>query len=138
MEKLKILVGIIVAAAVIVTAAMWFLLSGKETLWDLMIPTVAVILAIVSMKFVWNRAKSIKAGLPYEDELSKRAVHRAGYYAFLVGIWAAVGMMWLSVFLEEELGIVMQAHHYTAAAVLLPGMTFILLALYFRDKGKVE
>ncbi len=138
MDKFKVLMGAIIAAAVIVTAAMWFLLSGKESLGELLIPTVAVVLALISMKFVWDRAKSIKAGLPAEDEMSKRAAHKAGYYAFLVGIWTAVGMMFASAFVEGEYGIVLQAHHYAAAVVLVPGIVFVLLALYFRDKGRVE
>ena len=135
---MKLVIGVIVGAAVVVTAAMWFLLAGKESLGDMLIPTVAVILAITSMKFVWDRAKSIKEGLPAEDELSKRAMHKAGYYAFLVGIWTSVGMMFLGSLLEEEFSVLLEPHHYAAAAVLIPGLVFILLALFFRDRGKVE
>ena len=138
MEKIKVVIGIIVAAAVVVTAAMWFLLSGKESLGDLLIPTVAVILAITSMKFVWDRAKSVKAGLPAEDEFSKKAMHKAGYYAFLVGIWTSVIMMFLGSLLEEDFSTLLEPRHYAAAAVLVPGIVFIGLALYFRDRGKVE
>ncbi len=138
MDKFKVLIGAIVAAAVLVTAAMWILLSGKESLADLLIPTIAVLLAVISMKFVWDRAKSIKAGLPAEDELSKRAAQKAGYYAFIAGIWTAVGTMFASAFVEREYGIVLQAHHYTAPVVLVPGIVFVLLALYFRDRGRVE
>jgi len=138
LEKIKVVIGIIVAAAVVVTAAMWFLLSGKESLGDLLIPTVAVILAITSMKFVWDRAKSVKAGLPAEDEFSKKAMHKAGYYAFLVGIWTSVIMMFLGSLLEEDFSTLLEPRHYAAAAVLVPGIVFIGLALYFRDRGKVE
>jgi hypothetical protein len=138
LEKIKLAIGIMVGAAVVVTAAMWFLLSSKESLTDLLIPTVAVILAITSMKFVWDRAKSIKAGLPAEDEFSKKAMHKAGYYAFLVGIWTSVAMMFLGSLLEEDFNTLLEPRHYAAAAVLIPGIVFIALALCFRDSGKVD
>ena len=138
MEKIKLAIGIIIAAAVIVTAAMWFLLSGRESLGDLLIPTVAVLLAIISMKFVWDRAKSIRAGLPAEDELSKRAAQKAGYYAFIVSIWSAVATMFVGSYLEEELGILLEPRHYAAIPLLVSSLIFVLLALYFRDRGKVE
>ena len=76
MEKIKVVIGIIVAAAVIVTAAMWFLLSGKESLGDLLIPTIAVILAITSMKFVWDRAKASRQACQQRMNLAKRQCTR--------------------------------------------------------------
>jgi hypothetical protein len=138
LEKIKLVIGIIVTAAVVVTVGMWFFLSARESLVELLIPIIAIILAITSMKLVWDRAKSMKAGLPAEDELSKRAMHKAGYYAFLVGIWASVIMMYIGSALEEDFNTMLEPHHYAAAAVLVPGLAFILLALYFRGRGKVE
>jgi hypothetical protein len=84
---------------------------------------------------IWDRIKNMRAGLPQEDERSKRISYKAGYYGFIAAIWSAVGSNLLTeIIYDEELrgGLV------TASVVLVSGLVFVIAYLYLMMKGDVE
>jgi len=96
-------------------------------------------LALASIIIMIMRSKDIKAGNAPDDELSKKAGWKAGYYAYLSTVWVAVGVMWLNIFLTEAFGVEdFSMGQVIGAIVVLPGVVFVSLAMYFKGSGKVE
>ena len=131
-EKTTALVGIGIVILVIFTFI--FYLIGKENIemFDILSILIVGIIVITSSYLILDRVKSLKAGLPAQDERLKMAGFRAGYYGFIAAIWSAVGSNMGSIILfDQELrgGLVV------AAVVLVSGIVFMISYIYFSRKG---
>ena len=128
-----ILVGIGIAAAVIVTLSFYVLNSGNIEL-DEMLPILIVLILVVSaMYIIWDRIKNVKKGLPAQDERLKLTNYKACSYGFIASIWSAVGAPLISgILFDYE----MPGHYVTAAVVLCGGLTFMISYFYLSWKGE--
>jgi len=128
-----ILVGIGIAAAVIVTLSFYVLNSGNIEL-DEMLPILIVLILVVSAMYIlWDRIKNVKKGLPAQDERLKLTNYKACSYGFIASIWSAVGAPLISgILFDYE----MPGHYVTAAVVLCGGLTFMISYFYLSWKGE--
>ena len=138
-NKLSIFLGIGIVVAVIATMGFYLMNAGSLDLFEIVIIPLVLVLAIVAAWVALKRGKEIKAGFNPDDELSKMAGWKAGYHAYLASIWVAVGMMWLNIFLTETFNTPeFTPGIFIGAIVILPGLVFLGLAIYFKGKGNVE
>ena len=131
-DKITVITGAGIAVLVIFT--LFFYLTGKSSieLFDIVTILIVLILVTTSIYLIWDRVKSLKAGLPAQDERLKLAGYRAGYYGFIAAIWSAVGSnLGFNIIFDAELrgGLV------TAAVVLVSGIVFMISYIYFSRKG---
>lgn len=138
-NRLAVVLGFGIVAAVIATLGIWLLNIETIGFSDLVIIFTVLALALGATWIMLQRARDIRAGFKPEDEMSKKAAHKAGYYAYISSVWTAVGMMWLNIFLTEEFGFPdFSTSFFVGAVVIIPGLVFIGLTLWFRKKGNVE
>jgi len=133
MKDIKgILLGLGIAAAVIVTLSFYLLNAGNIELDEIFPIGIVLILVASAMYILWDRIKNVKKGLPAQDERLKLTNYKACSYGFIASIWSAVGAPLLSgILFDYE----MPGNYVTAAVVLCGGSTFMISYLYLAWKG---
>jgi len=132
-DKIGILIGIGIAAAVLVTLSFFVLNAGNLELNEISLIGIVLILVAFAMYILWDRIKNVKKGLPAQDERLKLTNYKAGYYGFIAAIWSAVfGPLAIEILFDYEL----PGHLVTAVVVLVSGFVFATSYLYMYWKGK--
>jgi hypothetical protein len=134
MKDIKgILLGIGIAAAVIVTLSFYVLNAGNIELEEIFPIGIVIILVSSAIYILWDRIKNVKKGLPAQDERLKLTNYKACSYGFIASIWSAVGAPLISeILFDHEL----EGHYVTAVVVLCGGLAFIISYLYLAWKGE--
>ncbi|EMR75685.1 hypothetical protein MBGDF03_00537 [Thermoplasmatales archaeon SCGC AB-540-F20] len=131
-DKIGIIAGIGIAAAVLVTLYFFVRNAGNLELNEIMPIGIVLILVASAMYILWDRIKNVKKGLPAQDERLKLTNYKACSYGFIASIWSAVGAPLISgIFFDYEL----PGNYVTAVVVLCGGLTFMISYLYLAWKG---
>lgn len=131
-DKIGIVIGILIYAAVLVTLTFFVLNVGNLELNEIIPLGIVLILVASAMYILWDRIKNIKKGLPAQDERLKLTNYKACYYGFIASIWSAVGAPLISeILFDYEL----PGHLVTAVVVLCGGLAFMISYLYLAWKG---
>jgi membrane protease YdiL (CAAX protease family) len=131
-DKIGIVVGIGIAAVVIVTLAFFVLNAGDLELNEILPIAIVLILVVSTFYILWDRIRNIKKGLPAQDERLRITNYKACYFGFIASIWSAVGAPLISgILFDYEL----TGHHVTAVVVLCGGLAFMISYLYLAWKG---
>ena len=131
-DKIGIIAGIGIAAAVLVTLYFFVRNAGNLELNEIMPIGIILILVASAMYILWDRIKNVKKGLPAQDERLKLTNYKACSYGFIASIWSAVGAPLISgIFFDYEL----PGNYVTAVVVLCGGLAFIISYLYLAWKG---
>jgi len=132
-DKIGIIVGIGIVAAVITTLYFFVLNAGNLELNEILPIGIVLILVGAAAYILWDRIKNIEKGLPAQDERLKLTNYKACYYGFIASIWSAVGAPLLSgIFFDYEL----TGHYVSAVVVLCGGLAFMISYFYLAWKGK--
>jgi len=121
--------------AVVITLIFYMLATGGQDPSAYLLIVIPVIIILSASYMIWDRIRNMRAGLPQEDERSKRISHKAGYYGFIAAIWSAVGSNLLSVMIYDK---DLRGGLVTASVVLVSGLVFVIAYLYLMMKGDVE
>jgi hypothetical protein len=131
-DKLGIVAGIGIVAAVIATLYFYMLNAGNLELSEILPMIIILILVFSTIYILWDRIKNIRKGLPAQDERLKIINYKACYYGFIASIWSAVGAPLISgIFFDYEL----PGNYVTAVVVLCGGLVFMISFLYLAWKG---
>ena len=131
-DKIAIIAGIGIAAAVLVTLYFFIINAGNLELNEILPIGIVVILVASAMYILWDRIKNVKRGLPAQDERLKLTNYKACSYGFIASIWSAVGAPLISgILFDYEL----TGHEVTAVVVLCGGVSFFISYLYLAWKG---
>lgn len=131
-DKLGVIAGIGIAAAVIVTLYFYIIHAGNLELNEILPIIIVLILVISTMYILWDRIKNIRKGLPAQDERLKLTNYKACSYGFIASIWSAVGAPLISgIFFDYEL----PGNYVTAIVVLCGGLVFMISFIYLAWKG---
>ena len=137
-DKVSLAIGLVVVAAVIVTLGVYMLAVPEINVGTLMTPLIVIVLVALAFWVLRDRAKSIKQGLPAQDEMSRKIWHKSGYYAWLVTIYICLGLSWANEILMEDFGFGgLIARHMAFAILALSALTFFILYFWFSRKGNV-
>jgi len=132
-DKKGILIGIGIAAAVLVTLSFYLLNAGNIELNEISLIGIVLILVAFALYILWDRIKNVKKGLPAQDERLKLTSYKAGNYGFIAAILSAVfGPLVIEILFDYEL----PGHLVTAVVVLVSGFVFASSYLYMYWKGK--
>jgi 4-hydroxybenzoate polyprenyltransferase len=132
-DKKGILIGIGIAAVVLVTLSFYILNVGNIELNEISLIGIVLILVAFAMYILWDRIKNVKKGLPAQDERLKLTNYKAGYYGFIAAIWSAVfGPLVIDILFNYDL----PGHLVTAVVVLVSGFVFAASYLYMYWRGK--
>ncbi|MDD5162623.1 MAG: hypothetical protein PHD95_00250 [Candidatus ainarchaeum sp.] len=137
-KRLNLFIRVFLAALLIAGFSLFFSLPGSS-FWLVATVAIAVAVGLIAIVAASEKVTSIKTGLPLEDELSKKATWKAGYYAFLVGLWLAIVIMVANMFAIEFFRLPEIEFRYAfEALIVVPAITFIVLALWFKKNGKID
>jgi len=135
-DRTGIVAGVGVAALVIVIVFFYLLGADSLELLDILMVIIPIILAIGAIVLLWDKIKSIRAGLPSADERAKKLHWKAGAYAYYATIWIAVGTMWYNIIFADNLGFPeLTAGQVVAVIVLLSSVLWFVFQFYFMRKG---
>jgi hypothetical protein len=135
-DKIGVVVGIGVAALAIVGVFFYLLRANSLELSDILMIIIPIILAIGAIVLLWDKIKSIRAGLPSADERAKKLHWKAGAYTYYATIWIAVGTMWYNIIFADNLGFPeLTAGQVVAVIVLLSAVLWFVFQFYFMKKG---
>ena len=131
-DKIGIIVGIGIAAAVLVTLYFFIQNAGNLELDEIFPIGIVLIIVISTIYILWDRIKNIKKGLPAQDERLKLTNYKACYYGFIASIWSAVFAPLISgIIFDCEL----PGNYVTAVVVLCGGLAFMISYFYLAWKG---
>jgi len=131
-DKIGIVVGIGIAAMVLVTLTLYIISAGNFELNEIIPIGIVLIVVALAIYVLWDRIKNVKKGLPAQDERLKLTNYKAGFYAFIAAIWSAVfGPLVIEILFDYEL----PGHLVTAVVVLVSGFVFVASYLYLARKG---
>jgi len=129
--KARVLVGLAVAIMVITGAVAWA--------WSISIPVVAVILVLVAVYVIWRKKASMDAGTPMEDELSKRVVQKAAYYAYFASMYTALGVSMFEEQIAAAAGLpALAVSDVAGIVVVVPVLVLFACIFYFQRKGVLD
>ena len=131
-DMMRIRMGFLASALVVLGVIAYGIAAATYGIFDIteiLLVGTALTLAVSAAFVIRDRMKSVKRGLPAEDEMSKRGIEKAGYYSYLASVYIALGIG----FFSDDLQItVSQA---TGAIILFSAIIFIGLAIYYRKRG---
>ena len=132
-DKKGILIGIGIAAAVLVTLSFYVLNAGNLELNEISLIGIVLILVAFALYILWDRIKNVKKGLPAKDERLILTNYKAGLYGFIAAIMSATfGPIIIEILFDYEL----PGSRVTAVVVLVSGFVFVASYLYMYWKGK--
>ena len=111
-----------VVAMVIITIGIWILQSGSENesiaskVTEILQVAIIVVLLLFGIIFGLKRFKSLKQGLPVEDELSTMIRQKAAAWSYYISIYVWLGALYL--YHESNLGNVIIGGGILAMAIL--------------------
>lgn len=127
-EKMRLVIGAVVLLAVAGTLALYLISDKSIDLMELVgIVIVPTLLVFGAAYLFLKKARSMKSGLPMEDEFSKKVSYRAGYYAYMVSIYVALAVMYLE----------LPVNVAGAIVILVPAVVFMGSYIYLERKGDV-
>jgi len=137
-KRLNLFIRVFALALIMAAGSLYFSL-GEKSVWLIASVAIAMAIALVAIVAASERVTSMKTGLPLEDEFTRKATYKAGYYAFVTGLWLAIGIMAANMFAVEVLKLPDIEFRYAfEALIVLPALTFVALALWFKKKGKAD
>lgn len=129
---MKKAVAILLIAVLLLTGlVLWYFLPEKEFAGMDIIITLAVLIMAVSFIIEGvKKFKEAKKQLPVDDERSKKAEYRAGYYSYLISVYIWVALYFLKDFFP-------QVEYLLASGILCMAAVFIIARVIYRSKGDV-
>lgn len=139
MEKqLDLFIRVFVLALIIAAGSLYLTFPGKS-IWLIASVAIAMAVALIAIVAASEKVTSMKTGLPLDDEYSRKATWKAGYYAFIIGLWLAIGIMAANLVGGEIFGLPDIDFRYAFEAMIaVPGIAFVVLAMWFRKKGNLD
>ena len=132
-DKIGIVLGVLIAAMVLVTLSLYVLNAGNVELKEISLIGIVLVVVVLAIYVLWDRIKNVRKGLPAKDERLILTNYKAGFYAFIAAIWSAVfGPLFFEILFDYEL----PGSRVTAVVVLVSGFVFVASYLYMYWKGK--
>ncbi|MFH1836168.1 MAG: hypothetical protein ABH851_08270 [Methanobacteriota archaeon] len=126
--RLKLSLGLLIVF--LATTALYLKSSWPLEAKELLTMPIALIIAGFASIFIITNWRSVKSGLPIEDEYTRRLAHKAGYYTWLITIYIALGVGWVA---DDIPGFA--PRHGATAVLLLSALTYFIVYFYLKMRG---
>ena len=131
-EKISIILGVIIAAAAIITMGLYVVNIESIDLNEILLVLITGILIVFALYIIWDKLRNYQRGLPSKDERVNILGYKAGYYGFIAAIWSAVfGPLLVDILFNVELA----GNYISALVVLCGGLVFAISYLVLSIKG---
>ena len=105
-------------------------------IFTIVIPLVLIVFMVF---FVGRRYRSIKAGMPLEDERSKKVMTKTAAMSFYITLYWLLFISWLKGPIARMLDLeYLDAGQTSAVAILGMAVVFFGFWLYYNKKGKLD
>jgi cytochrome b561 len=103
--------------------------------WPLVSIAIMAIGILIGVFAVWRILEDRKSGFPAKDERTRRITGKAATYAFYIGSYFMIALMFVNL-VVQELGLPSLDVGYTLiASILVQNLTYLGLRWYFNRKG---
>ena len=134
----RIVIGVSVAVLVILGMAVYLVSGIPPTMDEIMLTLILLVVVALAFMVIIKKYRSYKSGLPAEDEMSKKNFQKAGYYAWMFAIYAALVSRFIGEEVAERTGDWSIVGTYMTLAVILGSALFFFVTyLYLSRKGDV-
>ncbi len=136
-DRNRIMMGFLAIVMVLLGIAVYFMSGIPPTADEIILNAVVVVVVVLAFILIRNRFRSYKAGLPAEDEMSKKHMQKAGYYSWLFAIYAALVSRYAGEVVAERTGDWSLVGTYmTIGVVLGSALFFFVMYFWFRRRGE--
>jgi len=123
---------------VIVCLALYGMGIGLAGPMETVLIILVIILIMITGFITIRKTRMMRNDLPADDELSRMVSWKAGAYSYFITIFIAVGILWYNTLGVDEFGLpVLDTASIVGIIVLVTGIIYLLLALWFNRKGDV-
>ena len=132
----KVFIGVLAAVLLSASLVVLAVITGikeKNLPQSASVIIIAIIILIGFVIFGARRMKSVKAGLPLEDERSRKVMARAMAQAYLISIYWLLALMWLSSDYRPD----MPAHAALGMGIGGMAVIFFICWAWYNKKGDV-
>lgn len=123
---------VLILGAIYTAATIGF---GADISWTLVSAIIVVSLAFVGIAVAMKERRELRAGYPKHDERSRAIQMRAGYLAFFISIYFALGMGFALAVTEDYVSFPFSAATWTMLLVAAMGSIFIVVKTYLDRVG---
>ncbi|MBD3389027.1 MAG: hypothetical protein GF416_08070 [Candidatus Altiarchaeales archaeon] len=135
-DKAKAYMGFAVAGLALLVVIMFYMGGSGSQIDHMMIALTAIITAAVTY-IVAKNMREVNAGMPVEDELSRKHANKVGAWSYYTTIWVCVALVWYNTLISDKLGLTpLTAVESLGTVVLVSGLAWVLL--YFTLKKPME
>jgi len=104
--------------------------------WPLMSGGILAIIVLVGVFVIWRIMKDRQSGFPAKDERTQKVTGRAATYAFYIGSYFMLALMFTRILSQEFLDVPFIEDGYAIIlAIIVQNLTFIGCRLYLNRKG---
>ena len=97
---------------------------------------ILAIIVLIGVFVIWRKVKDRKSGFPAKDERTQKVTGIAATYAFYIGSYFMIALMWTNFLSQELLGAPFpEEGHAIILAVVVQSLTFLGVRLYLNRKG---
>jgi hypothetical protein len=96
-------------------------------------------IVLVGVFAIWRILKDRSSGFPAKDERTQKVTGRAATYAFYIGSYFMLALMFTNILSQELLGVPFPGERYRGypmiVVIIVQSLTFLGFRLYFERKG---
>ncbi len=141
MDKRRLIIMAILTITLLMGIVLYAFFAGSDgeftagTIISLVIPLIIIVFMIF---FIVKRYKDIKAGMPLEDERSRRVLTNAAAKSFYVSIYWLLAISWFDGLFAKMFGVEQLTASQTAGGGIA-GMALLFFGFwfYYDRKGKL-
>ena len=106
--------------------------------WILVSIGILAIIVLIGVLAIWKILKDKKLGFPTKDERTQKITGIAATYAFYIGSYFMLALMFTNILSIEFLGeSILDTGYAIISAILVSNLTFLIVRWYFNRKGNV-
>ena len=104
--------------------------------WSLMSGGIVAIIVLIGVFVIWRIMKERQSGFPAKDERTQKVTGMAATYAFYIGSYFMLVLMFMRILSQEFLEIPFLEDGYAIIiAIIVQNLTFLGFRFYFNRKG---
>jgi hypothetical protein len=106
--------------------------------WTLVSGGVLVAIVLVGIFAIWRLLKEKRSGFPISDERTQKITGTSATYAFYIGSYFMVALMFMNILSIEFTGAPLFERGYNLAiSIMVQGLTFIVVQIYLKRKIEI-
>ena len=140
-DKLRLFIMAVITITLLYIIFLFFFPMPLEDLniWEMIAIVIPLVLIVFMVFFIIRRCRDIKAGMPLEDERSKKVMTKTAAMSFYATLYWLLFISLLKRPIAKTLGLeYLDAGQTTAVAILGMTVFFFSFWLYYNKKGKIE